>query len=109
MPVVFLDIIGGLCRNLMDHYLSLNLLDKHKKKTTIFLLLKFTEEKEIRNSKNQSKLSLNIENQLIENIIFPIKGCLLALIYLLQLNHISKNENYITSFDNNLIIELYQN
>ena len=79
------------------------------KKTTIFLLLEFTEEKEIRNSKNQSKLSLNIENQLIEDIILPIKGCLLALIYLLQLNHISKNEDYITNFDNNLIMELSQN
>ena len=75
---------------------------------TIIVLLKFSKTQEVRNSENQNKLSLNINNKIIEGIYFPIKGSSLAMLYLLQLNAISNNKNYTTNFDDNSIAGMSQ-
>lgn len=79
-----------------------------QEKNTIIVLLEFSETQEVRNSENQHKLSLNINNKIIEGIYFPINGSSLAMLYLLQLNAISNNKNYITNFDDNSIAGISQ-
>lgn len=78
-----------------------------QKTNTIIVLLEFNKTQEIRNSGNQAKLSLHINNQLIEGTYFPINGSYLAMLYILQFN-VSNNKNYITNFDKNLIEEISQ-
>ena len=74
---------------------------------TIIVLLEFSETQEVRNSENQNKLSLDINNKIIEGIYFPINGSSLAMLYFLQLNSISNHKNYITNFDDNIYIYIY--